>query len=212
VCFGYFIAVPAALHFLTEFAGNYIQANLTADSYLNFVVAYVVGLGVLFQLPMLLIFWNWISPLGPKKLLASEKFVVLLAFVAAAIMTPTPDPTNQAMVALPIVLIYQIGAAAVLLTNRKSKKPVEQAEQRQVRDNFPSLPVMEEPVEVSAMTPQPVAKPSQPSVVPVDGLRRQRMPMQRAERRLIAPQRPLPSRPSARRGVSMDGVSRAPNT
>lgn len=124
VCFGYFVAVPAALHFLTAFAGQYVQANLTADSYLNFVVAYVAGLGVLFQLPLLLIFWNWISPLSGKKLLSSERFIVLFAFIAAAIITPTPDPTNQAMVAVPIIFIYQLGVIAVLVTNRRRKPTV----------------------------------------------------------------------------------------
>jgi hypothetical protein len=121
VCFGYFVAVPAALHFLTTFAGSYVEANLTADSYLNFIMAYVAGLGLLFQLPLLLIFWNWISPLSGKKLLSTERFIILFAFIAAAMITPTPDPTNQAMVAVPIILIYQIGIIAVMIVNRRHK-------------------------------------------------------------------------------------------
>lgn len=185
VCFGYFVAVPAALHFLTTFAGSYVEANLTADSYLNFVMAYVAGLGLLFQLPLLLIFWNWISPLSGKKLLSTERFVILFAFVAAAIITPTPDPTNQAMVAVPIILIYQIGILAVMLVNRKHKparvpqtvsidttvselKPaaVKQAAipRVSVMPQIPDLepvPVQDVPPTVMSISPKPVQQPAQ---------------------------------------------------
>lgn len=122
VSFGYFVAVPAALHFLTTFAGEYVEASLTADSYLSFILAYVAGLGVLFQLPLLLVFWNWMSPLSPRKLLSSERFVVVFAFIAAAIMTPTPDILNQALIAIPIIAIYQLGVVAVVAINRSSAR------------------------------------------------------------------------------------------
>lgn len=119
VCFGYFVAVPAALHFLTDFAGDYVTSNLTADSYLNFVVAYVVGLGILFQLPILLVLWNWVNPIPPGGLWNSQRFVIIGAFIAAAIITPTPDILNQSMVAVPIIAIYQLGAIAVFMSNRR---------------------------------------------------------------------------------------------
>jgi sec-independent protein translocase protein TatC len=124
VTFGYVVAIPAALHFLTTFAGGYVQPNLTADSYLGFILAYVAGLGILFQLPLLLVFWNWISPLGPGKLMSSERFVIVFAFVAAAIMTPTPDMFNQTMVAVPIIGVYQLGVVAVLMANRSAARRV----------------------------------------------------------------------------------------
>lgn len=122
VTFGYFVAVPSALSFLTAFAGDFIEANLTADSYLGFIVAYVVGLGLMFQLPLLLVFWNWINPMGPGKLLASQKYLIIFAFVAAAIITPTPDILNQALVAGPIIAIYQVGVVAVFFMNRRQAR------------------------------------------------------------------------------------------
>jgi sec-independent protein translocase protein TatC len=76
--FGYFVAVPAALNFLTTFAGDYVTASLTADAYLGFVLSYIIGLGILFQLPLVLIFWNWITPLGPRKLFDTERYLVVL--------------------------------------------------------------------------------------------------------------------------------------
>lgn len=122
VAFGYVFAIPGALNFLYEFAGDYVQASLTADSYLNFVVAYTLGLGLVFQLPILLMLIHWINPLTPSGLLKSERWVILGAFLAAAIITPTPDPLNQTIIALPIVVIYQIGLVAVLLSIRGEKR------------------------------------------------------------------------------------------
>ncbi|MBC7746643.1 twin-arginine translocase subunit TatC [Pedobacter sp.] len=122
VAFGYFVAVPSALSFLTTFAGGYVNASLTADSYLGFIIAYVFGLGALFQIPLLLIFWHWISPLTPKQLLNSERFMLIFALIAAAIITPTPDVVNQMIIAGPILVIYQVGVIAILIMIKAERK------------------------------------------------------------------------------------------
>ncbi len=122
VCFGYFVAIPAALKFLTTFAGSFVEANLTADSYLSFVVAYLLGLGVLFQLPLLLLFWNWVSPFQKGGLLATQQYVLIGSFIAAAMITPTPDVFNQTLIALPIIIIYQLGVVAIFFMNRSARK------------------------------------------------------------------------------------------
>ena len=127
VGYGYFVAVPSALNFLSTFAGTDIIPNLTADSYLNFFLAYTGGLALLFQLPLLLIFWHWIKPMKPGGLLKSERYVILLAFIVAALITPTPDVVNQAMIAVPLIAIYQLGVVTVLVTTLRQggqRKPV----------------------------------------------------------------------------------------
>lgn len=122
IAFGYLMAIPGALDFLQTFATEYVDSSLTADSYLKFVVAFMLGLGIVFQLPIALMLIHWIKPLSPGGLLKSERWVVLLSFIAAAIITPTPDPLNQTMIALPIIAVYQIGVVAILLSIRKEKK------------------------------------------------------------------------------------------
>ena len=119
--FGYFVAIPGAIDFLTDFAGENLTSVLTTDSYLNFILAYTVGLGLLFQLPLVLLMINWIKPLGPKKMLSFERFVAVGSFVAAAIITPTPDPVNQTIIALPVIAMYQIGFFAVLWVNWRER-------------------------------------------------------------------------------------------
>jgi sec-independent protein translocase protein TatC len=120
--FGYIYAVPAGLSFLSNFASEYVMPSLTADSYLTFVLGYVLGIGMLFELPLLLLFWHWIHPLTPKGLLNSERFVILGAFIAAAMLSPSPDALSQAIIAVPIIIVYQLGVLIVLVSIKKARK------------------------------------------------------------------------------------------
>ncbi len=128
LAFGYFVAVPSALTFLYGFADQYVSASLTAESYLNFMIAYTIGIGIVFQLPLLLLLIHTIKPLTPGGLGKSEKWVILAAFIIAAIITPTPDPINQAIIAGPVIVIYQFGVIAVLIAIIRSRSKTRRAE------------------------------------------------------------------------------------
>lgn len=141
IAFGYFIAVPNALGFLYGFADAYVNASLTAESYLNFIVGYTIGIGIVFQIPLLLMLRHTISPLKPGGLMKSEQWVVLGVFIVAAIITPTPDPVNQTIMALPIIAVYQIGVVAVLISIAKTRLAAKKANKRAPLSNeqFQSL-------------------------------------------------------------------------
>ena len=196
--FGYFVAVPAALQFLTAFAGNFVEANLTADSYLNFVVAYVLGLGLLFQLPLLLQLWNGISPIKPGGLWQSQQYVLVGSFVAAALITPTPDVFNQSLIAVPIIAVYQIGVISVYLANRKkSARQQPSQDVLTVQQDVASQTIRHTPTyspltsAVAAPVNRVVAAPKvkKPQAVSVDGF-------VRSPQRLAAPYRGVPQRPT----------------
>lgn len=171
--FGYLYAVPAGLRFLTDFASGYVTPSLTAESYLSFVLAYVFGIGLIFELPLLLLFWHWIHPLTPKKLLNSERYIIVGAFIAAAVISPTPDALSQTIIAVPIIIVYQFGVIAVLLSIRKAKKLQKKAhrEQQQVKlepvEAAPSVqPVVEpQPFPVSQTVPKKTVSVLQPTSV-----------------------------------------------
>lgn len=216
VLFGYFFAVPAALKFLTTFAGDVVAPNLTADSYLNFFMAYIAGLGILFQLPLLLIFWNWISPLKPGQLLKSQRFVIAGSFVAAALITPTPDAFNQCMVAAPIIVVYQLGAVTVYMTNKRARKraaraaaivksvehhktPVQKVPRPQPRDTRPKTPIAAAAHAVQA--PKPVPHMSHPHSAPKPRAGGRSLDMVRPSPQRTV-QRMAPARPSHAHGRS----------
>jgi sec-independent protein translocase protein TatC len=187
--FGYLYAVPGGLNFLTTFANDYVTPSLTAESYLSFVLAYVFGIGLLFELPLFLLFWHWINPLTPKGLLNSERYIIVGAFIAAAIVSPTPDALSQTIIAVPIIIVYQFGVVAVLLSIRKVKK----LQKKALRDSREEPQPQEEP-----QAAQPVVEP-QLVVTP---------PTQAVEKPAVTPQ----VAPIQRRTVSMDGVVRVPRS
>jgi sec-independent protein translocase protein TatC len=233
VAFGYFVAIPAALQFLTTFAGGFVQPNLTADSYLSFVVAYLLGLGLLFQLPLLLVVWNWIQPFGPGGLLGTQRYVLVGSFIAAAMITPTPDIVNQCLIAVPIVAIYQLGVIAVYFMNRRQRgqaRALPPAPMREVMNvdvplwtEFAEPPVPPQPP--ASRPPVPQAKPlsaqkpiPKPSLQPIsiDGFRPVRrtvldVPPSRSTIRNVAASRPSVARPAPPRlrrpQTSLDGFA-----
>lgn len=120
--FGYFVTIPAALNFLATFAGDTVIPSLTAESYLSFVVTYVLGLALIFQLPLLIFIFDHVHPFPPGTLSSTQRFVIIGATVLAAIITPTPDAVNMAIVAVPVIVVYQFGAFAVFIRRHKRRK------------------------------------------------------------------------------------------
>jgi len=165
--FGYLFAVPGGLRFLTEFASSYVTPSLTAESYLSFVLGYVFGIGLLFELPLLLLFWHWIKPLTPKGLLNSERYVIVGAFIAAAVISPSPDALSQTIIAVPIIIIYQCGVIAVLLSIRKARKLQKKVTLREQAATVPVANATTPPVPVAV--PKPILVQSVPAqqVVPI---------------------------------------------
>lgn len=178
VAFGYIVAVPNALAFLFEFADQYVQASLTADSYLNFMIAYTIGIGIVFQIPLLLLLVDSIKPMTPGGILKSEKWVVLIAFIVAAIITPTPDPINQAIIAGPVIVIYQLGVIAVLISIARRKRAAKKSVVSSTAVPAPAPVKAPRPQVVSTAPQAPVAPaksaPTGPVLRPVDGLTPQR--------------------------------------
>ncbi len=125
VCFGYFIALPSGLNFLLHgFAKNQqIEALINIQSYFSFVLAYLIGSGLLFQLPLVLITINKIQRLSAKRLMAKQRWVILLSFIIGAMISPTPDVRNQAILSLPIILMYNLAVAMIWIVNRRLDRP-----------------------------------------------------------------------------------------
>jgi len=121
--FGYFIGLPNALHFLLhQFTTQQIRPLVTIQSYMAFVSVYMLGSALLFQAPLILLFINRIKPLKPSGLLKGERWVILISFVGAGLMNPTPNVFAQLLVAGPLILMYQVGIVLIWLVNRGNRK------------------------------------------------------------------------------------------
>lgn len=126
IAFTYTIILPAAVRFLTSFEIAGVDPMLSVDAYMSFVIAYIVAGALLFQLPLLMLIVDGISPLTPKTLLSYEKHIIIGAFVAGALLSPTPDVINQMLLALPLIVMYQIGFVIIVLRAKvRHRKRVE---------------------------------------------------------------------------------------
>lgn len=199
VSFAYFISLPGALHFLTGMELKNIQAMLTVDSYLGFVMTYLIGAALLFQIPLLLLIINRFTPLKPSKLMKIQRYVIVASFIIAAIISPTPDIMNQLLFALPIILMYEIGVVLVWLTNRSRarKAQVDQPLPMPVTRVVQSVPAPQ-PLPAIAQAPTIVvptapAPKNRPVVRTMDGFVAAAQPITRTIRP-AAPLRPVPSR------------------
>lgn len=143
MAFAYYISLPAALHFLVNFGNSSdIKSLITANEYFNFVLTYIAGFAVLFQVPLIVLLIDTIKPMPPSNLLKGLRYVVLISFIIAAVLTPTPDPMNQALMAGPIIVLYIFSVLLVAIKAALRKKPAAAA------------PAQIEPVQSKAVLPE----------------------------------------------------------
>jgi sec-independent protein translocase protein TatC len=123
--FGYFIALRYAITFLVGVGIDIgLESNISADSYFNMGIAIILGLGVVFQMPVVIFFLTLIRLVTPTFLLSNVRYAVLIIFVLAAAITPTPDVFNMILFAGPMILLFYVGifAAYLLVLSREGRK------------------------------------------------------------------------------------------
>jgi len=108
--FCFFIVLPLAMGFLLTYkVGDFLMPMLSVGQYVDFCLRFILAFGAVFELPIIIIFLTKMGIVTPKTLARNRKYAVLIAFVLAAFLTPTPDAFNQILMALPIILLYEIG-------------------------------------------------------------------------------------------------------
>lgn len=120
VCFSYFVTLPAALYFLNQFQTESVQALITTDAYISFVIRYIACFALLFQLPLMGVLFNSVHRLSVRQLLRRLDMVILGCFILAAVFTPTPDLINQLFMAVPMIGLFLITILVIALMNRRS--------------------------------------------------------------------------------------------
>jgi sec-independent protein translocase protein TatC len=109
VYYGYFIAAPRALYFLSNWNQDAIDWNPDANETISFFLTLMIGLGLAFQLPVIMFIIAKIGIAGPKEMRKWRKYAFMLLLVASAIITPSTDPYNMAIVAIPLIVLYEVG-------------------------------------------------------------------------------------------------------
>ncbi len=116
--FGYRYLLPATCAFFVE-QGQQFKQMVTVDDYFSFASTIILAAGVVFETPILIFFLARIGIVTPAFLLQKFKYAVVLSFVIAAVVTPTPDVVTQAALAVPMILLYLLGVGVAFLFAKK---------------------------------------------------------------------------------------------
>jgi sec-independent protein translocase protein TatC len=117
--FSLFVVTPYALTFLLGYARPGLRPMITIQNHIDFLLKFTVAFGVVFELPLALTLLARMGVVTARTLARHRKYAILGAFVAAAVLTPTPDAFNQALMAGPLIILYEVGIWCARLFGRR---------------------------------------------------------------------------------------------
>lgn len=115
--FAYFIMIPISLRFLLSFSSDFIVPMITIKNYISFVGMMILAFGVVFELPLVLVFLTKIGIVTPQFLAEKRRHAIVFILIVSALLTP-PDAVTQIIMSVPLVVLYEIGIMACRLTYR----------------------------------------------------------------------------------------------
>ncbi len=124
VAFGYFVLVPPATKFLVSFGSDIASPQIKIGNYISIVTRLLLYIGLIFEMPVITTFLAKLGIITPKWLSDKRKPAIIIAFVLAAIITPTFDPLNQSLVAVPLIILYELSIWLAKLVQRKKQQLV----------------------------------------------------------------------------------------
>ena len=122
IVFAYFIMLPLTLAFAGEFGTEAIENNFAIDEYFSIIISVMLAAGVIFELPMLSFFLSKIGILTPDFMRKFRKHSIVGILIVAAVLTPGTDPLAQILLAIPLVLLYEI---SIFVSKYSQKKQLE---------------------------------------------------------------------------------------
>ncbi len=128
--FAQFVVIPFAMRFLVSFPGPDLAPMISIGSYVDFVLKFTLAFGAVFELPVIITLASRMGLITPQFLAKNRKYAILVNFIIAAVLTPTPDVFNQTLMAGPLIVLYELGIISARLFGRpRSRVAAEAAEQ-----------------------------------------------------------------------------------
>ncbi len=120
--FGYRVLFPPMVNFLLNFGSDVATPLISIRSYVNLMLTLLFWMGVIFEIPVVTFFLAKIGLVSPEALGRNRRYAVVAAFILGAVITPTFDPINQALVAVPIIVLYEVSVWLAKLAVRGRRK------------------------------------------------------------------------------------------
>ena len=122
LCFGYFVIFPTVMSFLIELGGEMMVTNFTAEKYFRFIFNTTIPFGVLFELPVVMMFLTSLGIINPYVLSKIRKYAYFVLIIIAILISP-PDIMSDFLVAVPLIFLYEISVSfSKIVYKRKLKK------------------------------------------------------------------------------------------
>lgn len=119
LAFSFFLVMPLALKFFLGFGSQELQPMLSINRYFDFAIAFVLPFGLVFELPLAIVICAKLGIISSDYLKKKRRMVIFLSFVVGAVISPTPDVFTQSMIAIPMILLYEISLFIVRYILRK---------------------------------------------------------------------------------------------
>jgi sec-independent protein translocase protein TatC len=122
VAFAYFVALPPAINFLFDFNRNVAEPMISLNSYVNIVTRMLLVIGLVFETPIIIMGLARLGVVSPQWLASRRRLWIVVAFILAAIITPTFDPGTQLTIAIPLILLNELGILLARLVYKKKRE------------------------------------------------------------------------------------------
>lgn len=120
IAFAYFIMLPLTMKFAAQFGSTQIANQFAIDEYMSIIISVMLAAGLIFELPMLSFFLTKLGILTPNFMRKYRKHSIVIIMIAAAILTPGTDPVSQIILAVPLVLLYELSIFISKLSAKKT--------------------------------------------------------------------------------------------
>ncbi len=120
IAFAYFVMLPLAMKFAAQFGSEAIKNEFSIEEYMSIIISVMLAAGVVFELPMISFFLSKLGILTPKFMRKYRRHAIVIILVLAAFLTPGADPVSQVILAVPLVLLYEISIFISKLSSKKS--------------------------------------------------------------------------------------------
>ena len=117
--FSLFVVTPYAIAFLLSYARESLTPMITLENHIDFLLKFTLAFGAVFELPLAITLLARMGLVTAKQLAKNRKYAILGAFIAGAVLTPTPDAFNQTLMAGPLIILYEVGILSARLFGRR---------------------------------------------------------------------------------------------
>ncbi len=121
ILFGYKLLLPSTIKFLLDCGNEFMQANLSGNDYFSFIGTLLLTIGLLFELPLILIALSRIKMVNSRMLKSKRKFAIMAALITVAFIAPSLDAMTFILVTMPIIALYEISIWCICLLEKKDK-------------------------------------------------------------------------------------------